>query len=308
MVAKHTEHAEHGTPAGTADGTRLPEVVLISGMSGAGRGTAARVMEELGWYVVDNLAPSLIPRMVTLCADPEVAIRRLAVVSDVRSRSFEWDLGAVIKELRAMGADPTLVFLECADEVLIRRYDQHRLAHPLQAEGTISEGVVTERQALVSLKNRADMVVDTTSLSVHQLRRRLEEAFASGSAGVLNVTVESFGFKYGVPLDADMVMDMRFLPNPYWVPELRELDGRSAPVADYVFAQHGVDEFLDNYEAVLGLMAAGYKREGKRYVLIGIGCTGGKHRSVAVTERLAERIRHRPDVNVSVVHRDLGRE
>ncbi|OJY39093.1 RNase adapter RapZ [Pseudonocardia sp. 73-21] len=284
------------------------EVALVSGLSGAGRSTAAKVLEDLGWFVVDNLPPELIATMVDLGARARGEVTRIAVVMDVRSRAFSADLGAVIKDLDARGYRPRLLFLEASDAVLVRRFEQVRRSHPLQGDGRLSDGIAAERELLRPLRESADLVVDTSTVSVPQLRGTLERTFGVESEQVTRVTVLSFGFKYGLPMDSDLVADVRFLPNPFWIPELRDQTGRDDPVRDYVLSQEGAEEFIARYLELLGLVGAGYRREGKRYLTVSIGCTGGKHRSVAISEEIARRLEGAEGVRVSVAHRDLGRE
>jgi UPF0042 nucleotide-binding protein len=285
------------------------DVAIVSGLSGAGRSTAAKVLEDLGWFVVDNLPPELIETMVDLGARSSGQVTRIAVVMDVRSRAFTADLGAVIKELDGRGNRPRVLFLDASDAVLIRRFESNRRSHPLQGDGRLSDGIAAERELLAPLRDQADLVVDTSHRSVHQLRGAIESAFAASAAEVAHsVTILSFGYKHGLPPDADLVVDMRFLPNPHWIPELREHDGREAPVSDYVLSQEGAEEFLTRYLELLRLVGAGYRREGKRYLTVGVGCTGGKHRSVAVAEELGRRMAGEDGVRVTVTHRDVGRE
>ncbi len=266
------------------------EVALVSGLSGAGRSTAAKVLEDLGWFVVDNLPPELIATMVDLGARARGEVTRMAVVMDVRSRAFTADLGAVLKDLDSRGYKPRLLFLEATDTVLVRRFEQVRRSHPLQGAGRLVDGIAAERELLRPLRESADLVVDTTGVSVPQLRATLERAFGGESAQRTHVTVVSFGYKYGLPMDSDLVVDVRFLPNPFWIPELRNLTGRDEQVRDYVLAQDGATEFVDRYLELLRLIGAGYRREGKRYLTVSIGCTGGKHRSVAISEEIARRL------------------
>jgi len=288
------------------------EVALVSGLSGAGRSTAAKVLEDLGWFVVDNLPPELIATMVDLGArargggDP--AVTRIAVVMDVRSRAFTADLGAVIKDLDARGYKPRLLFLEAADSVLVRRFEQNRRSHPLQGDGRLVDGITAERALLRPLREAADLVLDTSTLSVHQLRARIEQGFERDATPATRVNFLSFGYKYGLPMDSDLVVDMRFLPNPHWIPELREHTGLDGEVRDYVLSQEGAEEFIGRYLELLTLVGAGYRREGKRYLAVSVGCTGGKHRSVAISEELARRLAGSEGVAVSVTHRDLGKE
>jgi RNase adapter protein RapZ len=284
------------------------DVVLVTGLSGAGRGTAAKVLEDLGWYVADNLPPELIAQMVDLGLAAGSRITQLAVVLDVRSRGFTGDLDWVRSELGSRGIWPRVVFLDASDDVLVRRYEQVRRSHPLQREQTLAEGIAAERQMLAPLRAAADLIIDTSTLSVRGLRESIESAFGGEAVAQTSVTVESFGFKYGLPMDADMVMDVRFLPNPHWVDELRRHTGQHPAVRDYVLGQPGAEKFLDTYHQLLSLVVEGYRREGKRYMTVAIGCTGGKHRSVTMAEALAERLEPNDGLSVRVLHRDLGRE
>ncbi|MFD4438845.1 RNase adapter RapZ [Nocardia sp. NPDC058519] len=302
--------------SGTVTDTQQPvEVVIVTGLSGAGRGTAARVLEDLGWYVTDNLPPELIGRMIELGAAADPPIRRLALVMDVRSRFFTGELSGVTEQLRGAGIRTRVLFLEASDDVLIRRFGFARRRHPLQSDspdGTLSAGLTAERARLAPVKGAADLVIDTTELSIHQLHRKLEEAYGAGAPAALQLTVQSFGFKYGVPLDADMVLDVRFLPNPHWIPELREHTGQESVVSDYVLSRPGARDYLQTGKHLVDLTTTGYRQEGKRYMTVAVGCTGGKHRSVAIAEALGERIGadtgHVAVDVVRVVHRDLGRE
>ena len=280
----------------------------MSGLSGAGRSTAAKCLEDLGWFVVDNLPPELIATMVELGAQARGAITKVAVVMDVRSRAFTDDLASVIKDLDARGYKPRVLFLEATDAVLVRRFEAVRRGHPMQGDGRLADGITAERALLEPLREEADLVLDTSSLSVHDLRAKIEDAFGSEASTQTRVTVLSFGYKYGLPMDADLVMDVRFLPNPFWIPELREHTGLDGEVRNYVLSQEGAEEFLDRYHQLLRLIGAGYKREGKRYLTLAVGCTGGKHRSVALSVELAQRLSKEDGMAVKVVHRDLGRE
>jgi RNase adapter protein RapZ len=293
------------TPEDHAQGV---EVAVVTGLSGAGRSTAAKCMEDLGWFVVDNLPPELISTMVELGAKAQGAVTKVAVVMDVRSRAFTDDLAAIIRDLDASGYKPRVLFLEATDDVLVRRFEQVRRGHPMQGDGRLIDGIKAERDLLGPLREDADLVLDTSTLSVHQLRAKIEDAFGTDSTTSTKVTVLSFGYKYGIPMDADLVMDVRFLPNPFWIPELKDLTGKDADVRNYVLTQEGAEEFLDRYHELLRLIGAGYRREGKRYLTLAIGCTGGKHRSVAISEELSKRLADEDRMAVKVVHRDLGRE
>ena len=293
------------------------ELVIVTGMSGAGRTTAAHALEDLGWYVVDNLPPALLPRLTDLGAGTAGEVSRIAAVVDVRSLTFFVDLQAALESLHATGIEARIVFLEAVDDVLVRRFESVRRPHPLQGEGRVLDGIERERELLRDLRADADVVVDTSALNVHQLAARLRAACPppasrDGTDGIgggpkLQAIVMSFGYKYGLPVDADLVVDCRFLPNPHWVPELRALTGRDEPVSRYVMSRPGAGEFVDRFGEVLHVLNEGYQREGRRYVTLAVGCTGGKHRSVAMVEELARRL-HGDGVRVNVVHRDLGRE
>ena len=282
------------------------ELVLVTGMSGAGRSTAARALEDLGWFVVDNLPPSLLPQAIEEIKT-DIDDARLAVVVDVRGGKIFEDLADSLQQVLEAGIDLRVLFLEAGDNELVRRFESSRRPHPLQGSGGILDGLVRERTLLGDLRARADIVIDTSALNVHELRRKVEAAFGGNDRVQLRATVMSFGFKYGLPLDADIVNDVRFLPNPYWVPELRDLTGLDPDVSDYVTGMPEAREFLDRMASMVDLVSEGYLREGKRYVTVGIGCTGGKHRSVAMAENLAARL-VKVGVEVLVVHRDLGRE
>jgi RNase adapter protein RapZ len=282
------------------------QLVLVTGMSGAGRSTAARALEDLGWFVIDNLPPSLIDETVALVGrSPDV--RLLAVVVDARGGSFFDRLERATTQLRADGVDLRVLFLEASDEALVRRFESSRRPHPLQGSGRLIDGLARERRLLSDLRADADLVIDTSGLNVHDLRRKVDAAFHDGEPVRLRATVMSFGFKYGLPVDADVVADVRFLPNPYWVPQLRDHTGRDAAVSEYVLAQPGAQEYLQRYTEIIDLVSEGYLREGKRYVTVALGCTGGKHRSVAMAEDLGRRLRESGTPTL-VLHRDLGRE
>ncbi|WP_437179115.1 RNase adapter RapZ [Phycicoccus avicenniae] len=290
--------------------TQEADFLVVTGMSGAGRSTAANVLEDQGWYVVDNLPPELIPSLADLAArqrDERGTEVRIAAVVDVRARLFTGELRDGLRMLREMGWRPQLMFLDATDEALVRRFESVRRPHPLQGDGRLLDGIQAERRTLGDLRAEATVVIDTSGLNVHQLGRKLTPIVGTSSGPSLRLAVMSFGFKYGVPLDADFVFDMRFLPNPFWVPELRSLTGVDAPVADYVMSQEGAGSFVDRVVGVMEPVTGGYRREGRRYATLAVGCTGGKHRSVAVAEALSRRLRG-DDVETFVVHRDLGRE
>lgn len=305
MTEQNTSDELHD--GGIAEGDGI-DVVLVTGLSGAGRGTAAKVLEDLGWYVADNLPPELIARMVELGLAAGSRIKRLALVMDVRSRGFTGDLDWVRSDLATRNITPRVLFLEASDDMLVRRYEQNRRSHPLQGNQTLAEGIAAERAMLASVRAAADLVIDTSKLSVHDLRASVERAFGTEAVAHTSVTVESFGYKYGLPMDADTVMDVRFLPNPHWVDELRRHTGQHPGVRDYVLGQPGAMEFLETYHRLLEVVIDGYRREGKRYMTVAIGCTGGKHRSVAIAEALAARLEGGEQVTARVLHRDMGRE
>lgn len=286
-----------------------PQLLIITGMSGAGRTRAAAVLEDLDWYVVDNLPAQMLTHLVGMLTSGPTGQRaqRLAAVLDVRGREFFADVREVLDGLRAAGVDYRILFLDASDEVLVRRYEQVRRPHPLQGDGRILDGIAAERAVLGDLRERADTLIDTSDLNVHDLAREVRSVIAGSTADVLRVSVLSFGFKYGIPLDADHVVDVRFLANPYWVTELRHLTGRDGPVRDYVLGLPGAVTFIDRYVDALEPVLAGYLHEEKRYVTIAVGCTGGKHRSVAISEAIAARLRDRGH-RVAVAARDLGKE
>ena len=290
----------------TPDSTRQ-EVLIVTGMSGAGRSTVGNALEDLGWYVVDNLPPQMIRPLVELASKAGETIPKIAAITDVRGGRLFADLQEIVESLRERNAVRVL-FLEATDDALVRRFEQVRRPHPLQGDGTLLDGIGAERARMLEMRESSDIIIDTSDLNIHQLATTVSEIFAEeGSPGV-QVTVMSFGFKYGVPTDADLVADMRFLPNPFWIPELRQHTGLDKIVIDFVLSQKGAAEFVESYAKALEPVLAGYQRENKRHATIAIGCTGGKHRSVAVAEQLAAVIRGLPGVGVNVKHRDLGRE
>ncbi len=291
----------------TTGGTPLLEMVVVTGMSGAGRSTAARALEDLNWFVVDNLPAGLLTAMTDLAERMAGSVPRIAAVVDVRSRAFTTDLRSSLEELTARGLRPRVVFLEAADDTLVRRFESVRRPHPLQGDARLVDGIARERELLREVRGSADLVIDTSALNVHELRAKVVAAFSESGTPALRATVVSFGYKYGLPVDADLVVDCRFLPNPHWLPELRPLTGRDAPVRSYVLSQEGAKEFLDAYMDVMRHLIRGYEREGKPFVTVAVGCTGGRHRSVTMAEQLAARLGGE-GIEAQVVHRDLGRE
>ena len=283
------------------------ELLVVTGMSGAGRSTVGNALEDLGWYVVDNLPPQMLRPLVDLAEHAGSTLPRIAAVVDVRGRDFFADLQEIILALRS-GTQLRVVFLEATDQTLVRRFEQVRRPHPLQGNGTLLDGIGAERSRLSPIRESSDIIIDTSDLNIHQLATTVQERFSHADAAGVQVTVMSFGFKYGAPTDADGIADARFLPNPFWVPELRAHSGLDAEVSDYVLGQPGARDFVDAYAKALEPVLAGYQRENKRHATIAIGCTGGKHRSVAIARELAEHIGSFPGVVVNVKHRDLGRE
>lgn len=281
-------------------------LALVTGMSGAGRSTAANALEDLNWFVIDNLPPAMLGEAIRRIRETS-DITKLAVVVDARGGTMFQDITAVIRALAADGIDIRVLFLEASNEALVRRYESSRRPHPLQGKQRIIDGLREERRLLSDLRARADLVVDTTTLNVHDLRRKVEAAFVDDDPLTLHATVMSFGFKHGIPVDADLVGDVRFLPNPYWDAELRDQTGLQPPVASVVLAGEGAEEFLSLYADLVRVIRDGYLREGKRYVTIALGCTGGRHRSVAMAEEFAERLRA-SGMETLVMHRDISKE
>lgn len=289
-----------------ADGDK-GEFLIVTGMSGAGRTTVANALEDLGWYVVDNLPPQILRPLLDLTDMGGTALPKVAAVVDVRGRNLFDDFPGVARALRSRGSVRVL-FLDASDDVLVRRFESVRRPHPLQGDGTLLDGIRIERQRLAPIRESADLVIDTSALNIHQLATQVSDLFEEEGAARHRVTLMSFGFKYGLPTDVDLVADMRFLPNPFWNEELRGLTGKDEPVRDYVLSREGAAEFLEAYTAALTPVLEGYQRENKSHSTVAIGCTGGKHRSVAMVEEFARRLAAVPGVAVNVRHRDLGRE
>ncbi|MET0589747.1 MAG: RNase adapter RapZ [Naasia sp.] len=309
-----TEPGGTGVPAADVDPqrastpeSRRQQVLLVTGMSGAGRTTAGNALEDVGWYVVDNLPPQMLLPLVDVAEHAGDSLPRIAVVVDVRGGARFSEVDQMVRDLRSR-TQTRVLFLDASDAALVRRFEQVRRPHPLQAGGTLLDGITAERARTSQLRASADVVVDTSELNIHQLATSITDLFGEPDAPGVNVTLTSFGHKYGVPTDADIVADARFLPNPYWVPELRPGSGLDPEVSEYVFAQEGAAEFVDRFSSLLEPVLAGYGRENKRHATIAIGCTGGRHRSVALIEEIARRLNASPGVGVTVRHRDLGRE
>ena len=284
------------------------ELLILTGMSGAGRSTVAHALEDLGWYVVDNLPPALLPQLAEQSLDTHAA---LAVVVDVRGGKFFDELNSALVVLKDSSTPYRLLFLDATDQSLVQRFESTRRPHPLQAKDRIVDGIARERAKLEEIRAQADVVIDTTNLNVHQLEKRTAEIFAEGMLSTLRINVLSFGYKYGIPVDADLVLDCRFIPNPHWIPELRPLNGLDKPVSERVLGSEGVTDFVKSYVAVVQRMIPGYFREGKKYVTIAIGCTGGKHRSVAIAEEIARQLTSASaelEISAHATHRDVGRE
>ena len=284
------------------------ELLILTGMSGAGRSTVAHALEDLGWYVVDNLPPSLLPQLAAQSLDTHAA---LAVVVDVRGGKFFDELNSALTQLKSAATPYRLLFLDATDQALVQRFESTRRPHPLQGKDRIVDGIARERAKLEEIRAHADVVIDSSNLNVHQLEKRTSEIFAAGMLPTLRVNVLSFGYKYGIPVDADLVLDCRFIPNPHWIPELRPLNGLDAAVSEKVLGSEGVEDFVESYVDVVRKMIPGYFREGKKYVTIAIGCTGGKHRSVAVAEEIARQLTSSSndlEITAHAAHRDVGRE
>ncbi len=287
---------------------RKQELLIVTGMSGAGRSTVGNALEDLGWYVVDNLPPQMLAPIADLFTLAKSPLPNLAVVIDVRGREFFAELQESLSAVRSREINLRVLFLEATDAALVKRFENVRRPHPLQATGTLLDGISEERQQLLSLREGADVIVDTSELNIHQLSNKISDSFSLEHSSRLQLTLMSFGFKYGLPSDADLVADARFIANPFWVEALRPFSGQDAPVIEYVLQQPGVQEFIDHYVAALQPVLRGYLAENKRYATIAIGCTGGKHRSVAIANEIAKRLMAKSDISLNVRHRDLGRE
>lgn len=285
------------------------EVLILTGMSGAGRSTVAHALEDLGWYVVDNLPPTLLSDLINQSSNSEIGA--LAVVVDVRGGKFFDELASSLSQIKKSGTNFRVAFLDATDQALVQRFESTRRPHPLQGSGRIVDGIAAEREKLQDLLAQADVVIDTSNLNVHQLEKRTTEIFAQGLTQSVRVNVLSFGYKYGIPVDADLVLDCRFIPNPHWVPELRPLSGLDEKVKSTVLANPGVGDFVNTYVSLIQQMLPGYLREGKKYLTVAIGCTGGKHRSVSVAREIADKLDGEGagfTISAHASHRDVGRE
>jgi len=286
------------------------EILIITGMSGAGRSTVAHSLEDLGWYVVDNLPPALLGNLIELVT---TSVKKVAVVVDVRVRAFFGDLTKSLADLAEQGISRKILFVDAADDVLVRRFESTRRPHPLQGSDRILDGIAKERDRLREVRDAADLVIDSSALNIHQLEKKIADNFHEDSGADLRVNILSFGYKHGIPVDADLVVDCRFIANPHWVPELRPLSGLDKPVSDAVLDSENVQDFLDRYQALFETMALGFITEGRKFLTLAIGCTGGKHRSVAVTVELVTRLTQceklsKYKIETQAMHRDLGRE
>jgi UPF0042 nucleotide-binding protein len=286
------------------------EVLVITGMSGAGRSTVAHSLEDLGWYVVDNLPPSMLPQLCELAAKTATAT---AVVIDVRGRQFFDDLTRSLADLAERGVARRVLFVDAADDVLVRRFESTRRPHPLQGSDRILDGINKERERLQEVRSVSDVIIDSSALNIHQLDKKIADIFDESTDADLRVNILSFGYKYGIPVDADLVMDCRFIANPHWIPELRPLTGLDKPVSENVLGTVNVQDFLGKYQSLFETMATGFIQEGRKYLTLAVGCTGGRHRSVAIAAEISKRLngsKHPTGKSISsqAIHRDLGRE
>jgi len=286
------------------------EILIITGMSGAGRSTVAHSLEDLGWYVVDNMPPALLGNLIELVTS---SVKKVAVVIDIRGGAFFGDLTKSLSDLGERGITRKILFVDAADDALVRRFESTRRPHPLQGSDRILDGIAKERDRLREVRDAADLIIDSSALNIHQLEKKIADYFHEDSDIDLRVNILSFGYKYGIPVDADLVVDCRFISNPHWVPELRPLSGLDKPVSDAVLENDNVQEFIDRYQALFETMAIGFIAEGRKYLTLAIGCTGGKHRSVAVSVELGKRLIKCENlidykIEAQALHRDLGRE
>jgi UPF0042 nucleotide-binding protein len=302
-----TEHPSERSPRPFA-ASSLEDLVVITGFSGAGKSTAMQVFEDAGYFCVDNLPPEMLRGLMELFMHRGSKVERAAIVSDVRGGAYFDSLVAVLEDLERLGFGHRTLFLDASDETLLTRYKETRRRHPLAPEGSVSAGIAQERALLERLREHADVTIDTTGLTGAMLRRRIaDELLPRQATGRLSMTIGSFGFKHGPPRDADLVFDVRFLPNPHYVPELRPLTGHDPRVVEYVAREGKLDEFYGLLEPLLDFLIPQYVAEGKAHLMVAIGCTGGRHRSVAIAEHLAARYRERDDLWVDVQHRDVDK-
>lgn len=288
----------------SAPGIRM---LILTGLSGAGKSTVLRALEDVGYYCVDNLPIIIVEKLLELSEHTAGGVSKIALGVDAREGRFLSEAPRVVRELREKGAEVRVLFVDCSDEVLIRRYSETRRRHPMAGAGTVADGIAAERRALADLKALADEVIDTTTLNVHELKRLVTHRSSEGESAALGVTVVSFGFRFGIPTHADLVLDVRFLPNPYFVPELKPFPGTDPRVAEFVLSQPDAKSFLERFTDLLGFLIPRYRAEGKSYLTIAIGCTGGKHRSVALAAALAERL-SAGGQPIRLWHRDVDKE
>lgn len=282
------------------------EVTVLSGLSGAGRSEAAKALEDLGWYVIDNLPPQLLEKMIALALSPGTLISRIALVVDARGGTFFLEALGALDALKEQ-VDYRLVFLEASDDVLVRRFDATHRRHPLVTDDNVETGVKEERELMMPFRSRADLIIDTSDMNSRDLRLKIAAYFGGeGESDGLKTTVVSFGYKYGLPVDADIVLDVRFLPNPHWIDELRPFDGRDEKIREFVLGHDATSDFLGRVKSLFEALLPGYRDEGRHYLTVAIGCTGGRHRSVVLTEVLAADFNERGFAS-KVLHRDVDR-
>ncbi len=283
------------------------KIVIITGLSGSGKSTVAKTLEDAGFFCVDNLPLDLVPKLVDLTESSGGELTRLALVIDLRQRTFLPRYSAMLKSLESSGTSLEILFLDARDEVLIRRYSETRRQHPLAVSGSVMDGITRERRELADIKEKADWVIDTSDMTVHQLREEIKKIFEGFSGDTLKIVVNSFGFGRGLPMESDLVLDVRFLPNPYFVEELKNKDGRDPEVTNWIFSQPTAKKFLEKLEEMLVFLLPLYIREGKQYLTISVGCTGGRHRSVVVAEHISNFLIRNGYTNVQVRHREIAR-
>jgi RNase adapter protein RapZ len=283
------------------------KIVIITGLSGSGKSTVAKTLEDSGFFCVDNLPLDLVPKLVELTESSGGELTRLALVIDLRQRTFLPRYSAMLKSLESSGTSLEILFLDARDEVLVRRYSETRRQHPLAVSGSVVDGITRERRELAEIKEKADWVIDTSDMTVHQLREEIKKIFEGFLGDTLKIAVTSFGFGRGLPMESDMVLDVRFLPNPYFVEELKDKDGRDPEVTSWILSQPMATKFLEKLEEMLVFLLPLYIREGKQYLTISVGCTGGRHRSVVVAEHVSNFLIRNGYTNVQVRHREIAR-